>query len=507
MPIWTIPWPWRWHEVKRESAGQVQTQCYRIADEVALEHGERLSQVAVAYETYGRLNQEKSNAILVCHALSGDAHAAGWHRGEEKPGWWDIIIGPGKAVDTDKYFVICSNVLGGCKGTTGPSSKNPKTGQPYGLDFPFITIKDMVSIQKQLVEHLGIDRLFAVVGGSFGGMQVLQWSVSYPDMVRLAVTIATSAYSSPQQIAFNEVGRRAITSDPDWQEGSYYGKTPPGRGLSLARMIGHITYLSDESMHQKFGRRLQGKSDYGFDFDSMDFQVESYLRYHGDAFVKRFDANSYLYITKAIDYFDLTGKGEVSLAEAFRDVTAKFLVLSISSDWLYPSYQSKEIVGALTANDVDVRYCEIKSNYGHDAFLLESGQMNYIIGNFLARITVGDVMSKEVVTIGLGSSVEDAATIMVTEGVTHLPVLSPEGRLAGIVTAWDVSRAVAMKLAQLEEIMTRQVVTAELTDPIERAAKRMNEHNISALPVVDEDQRVIGMITSDGVSRLVGVCR
>jgi homoserine O-acetyltransferase len=354
---------------------------------------------------------------------------------------------------------------------------------------------------------LGIDKLFAVVGGSFGGMQVLQWTISYPDMVRLAVPIATSAYSSPQQIAFNEVGRRAITSDPDWREGDYYGKIMPARGLSLARMIGHITYLSDWSMHQKFGRRLQGKSEYGFDFASQDFQVENYLRYHGEAFVKRFDANSYLYITKAIDYFDLTRNGELSLAEAFRPVKAKLLVLSISSDWLYPSYQSREIVEALTANDIDVRYCEIKSNYGHDAFLLESGQMNYIIGNFLSRTTVGDIMLKEVVTIKHGSSVEEAAMIMMKEGVTHLPVINEDGSLAGIVTAWDVSKAVALKLIHLEEIMTREVVTAGLNEPIERAAKRMTEHNISALPVVDEDQKVIGMITSDGVSRLVSVCR
>ncbi len=493
--------------MKRESAGLARTECYRIPDEIKLENGDRLKGVVVAYETYGRLNLEKSNAVLVCHALSGDAHAGGLHKGDEKPGWWDIIIGPGKALDTDKYFVICSNVLGGCKGTTGPSSANKETGKPYGLDFPFITIKDMVDVQKRLLDHLGIDKLFAVVGGSFGGMQVLQWTISYPDMVRLAVPIATSAYSSPQQIAFNEVGRRAITSDPDWREGDYYGKNPPARGLSLARMIGHITYLSDWSMHQKFGRRLQGKSEYGFDFASQDFQVENYLRYHGEAFVKRFDANSYLYITKAIDYFDLTRNGELSLAEAFRPVKAKFLVLSISSDWLYPSYQSREIVEALTANDIDVRYCEIKSNYGHDAFLLESGQMNYIIGNFLSRTTVGDIMLKEVVTIKHGSSVEEAAGIMMTEGVTHLPVITEDGCLAGIVTAWDVSKAVALKLIHLEEIMTREVVTAGLNEPIERAAKRMTEHNISALPVVDEEQRVIGMITSDGVSRLVSVCR
>jgi len=493
--------------MKRESVGLVETEEHRFSEEIVLEHGDRLGGVTVAYEIYGKLNHEKSNAILICHALSGDAHAGGWHKGEEKPGWWDIIVGPGKALDTDKFFVVCSNVLGGCKGTTGPSSINHKTGKPYGLDFPFITVKDMVDLQKRLLDHLGIDKLFAVVGGSFGGMQVLQWCVSYPEMVRLAVPIATSAYSSPQQIAFNEVGRRAITSDPDWNSGSYYGSLPPARGLSIARMIGHITYLSDESMHQKFGRRLQDKSDYGFDFSSSDFQVESYLRYHGEAFVKRFDANSYLYITKAIDYFDLTRKGTQSLAEAFKDVKAKFLVISISSDWLYPPYQCKEIAEALSANDIDVQYCEIRSNYGHDAFLLESGQINYIIGNFLSRTSVADVMIKEVVTIKQGSSVEEAARIMMNGGVTHLPVISGDGKLAGIVTAWDVSKAVALKYTMLEEIMTRDVVTSWLTDPIERAAKKMNEHNISALPVVDEEHRVIGLITSDGVSRLVSVCR
>ena len=493
--------------MKRESAGIVETQCYRIPEDVVLEHGDRLGGVKVAYETYGKINKEKSNAILICHALSGDAHAGGWHKEDEKPGWWDIVIGPGKALDIDKFFVICSNVLGGCKGTTGPSSINPKTRKPYGPDFPFITVKDMVGVQKRLLDHLGIDKLFAVVGGSFGGMQVLQWCVSYPDMVRLAVPIATSAYSSPQQIAFNEVGRRAITSDPDWNSGNYYGGTPPARGLSLARMIGHITYLSDESMHQKFGRKLQDKSDYGFDFSSLDFQVESYLSYQGDTFVKRFDANSYLYITKAIDYFDLTKKGSLSLAEAFKSVKAKFLVISISSDWLYPPYQCKEIAEALSANDIDVRHCTIRSNYGHDAFLLESGQMNYTIGNFLSRTSVGDVMIKDVVTIRHGSSVEEAARIMMTEGVTHLPVISEDGKLAGIVTAWDVSKAVALKYTQLEEIMTRDVVTIGLGDPIERAAKKMNENNISALPVIDGEQRVIGMITSDGVSRLVSVCR
>jgi homoserine O-acetyltransferase len=493
--------------MKRESVGLVETQCYQIPEELVLEHGGRLSNISVAYETYGKINTEKSNAILVCHALSGDAHAGGWHKDDEKPGWWDIIIGPGKALDTDKYFVICSNILGGCKGTTGPSSINPITNKPYGLDFPAITIRDMVEVQKNLVDNFGIRKLFAVAGGSFGGMQVLQWAVSYPEIVRMAIPIATSAYSSPQQIAFNEVGRKAITSDPDWNSGNYYDRSLPARGLSLARMIGHITYLSEESMHQKFGRKLQDKSDYSFDFSSLDFQVESYLRYHGDAFVKRFDANSYLYITKAIDYFDLTKKGTQSLADAFKDVKAKFLVISISSDWLYPPYQCKEIAEALSANDIDVRHCEIKSNYGHDSFLLESGQMNYTIGNFLSRTCVGDVMIRDVVTIRQGSSVEEAARIMMTEGVTHLPVISEYGRLEGIVTAWDVSKAVALKLVQLEEIMTHKVVTIGQKDTIERAAKNMNDHNISALPVVDEGQKVIGMITSDGVSRLVSACR
>jgi homoserine O-acetyltransferase len=493
--------------MKRESVGLVETQCVRLPGDMVLEHGDRLGEVHVAYETYGKLNKEKSNAALICHALSGDAHAAGWHKGEEKPGWWDIIVGSGKALDIDKCFVICSNVLGGCKGTTGPSSLNPSTGKPYGLDFPVITVKDMVDVQRRLLSHLGISKLLAVVGGSFGGMQVLQWAISYPETVRMAIPIATSAYSSPQQIAFNEVGRRAITSDLDWNDGDYYGRSQPGRGLALARMIGHITYLSDESMHQKFGRRLQDRSEYSFDFSSSDFQVESYLGYHGDAFVKRFDANSYLYITKAIDYFDLTRKGSISLTEAFKGVKAKFLVMSISSDWLYPPYQSREIIEALSANDIDVRHREIKSNYGHDAFLLESGQMNYNIGSFLSHSCVGDVMIRDVVTIGLGSSVEDAARIMMTEGVTHLPVISERDRLAGIVTAWDVSKAVAMKYSRLEEIMTKEVITSRLDDPIDRAAKRMDEYNISALPVVDGDQRVIGMVTGDDISRLIGICK
>lgn len=365
--------------MKRESLGIVNTQYYSPSHDLILKGGEKLKNITIAYETYGKLNKEKSNAIMVCHALSGDAHAAGWHEGDRKPGWWDIIIGPGKALDTNKYFIICSNVLGGCKGTTGPSSLNHETGKPYGLDFPIITIKDMVNVQKMLVDHLDIKQLFAVIGGSMGGMQVLQWCISYPDTVRMAIPIATSAYSSPQQIAFNEVGRQAIISDPKWKDGTYYSLEFPDEGLALARMIAHITYLSNESMYEKFGRRLQDKDEYSFDF-STDFQVESYLHYQGSSFTKRFDANTYLYITKAIDYFDLTENG--SLADAFKNIKTKFLIISVDSDWLYPPSQNKEILMALSTNDVDVSYIEIKSSYGHDAFLIEGGQLNYIIGNF-----------------------------------------------------------------------------------------------------------------------------
>ncbi len=354
------------------SVGIVETKYYQHQYILELESGETLPFLTIAYETYGKLNRDKSNGILLCHALSGDAHVAGFHEGDEKAGWWDSVVGPGKAIDTDRYFVVCSNVIGGCKGSTGPSSPHPETGKPYGLSFPVITIGDMVTVQKMLLDHLGIKRLFAVAGGSMGGMQALQWTVSYPDMVKKAIIIAATGYSTPQQIAFNEVGRKAIISDPDWNNGDYYGRSLPIHGLSLARMVGHITYLSDESMHAKFGRALQGKEQIGFDL-STDFQVESYLHHQGDTFTRRFDANSYLYITKAIDYFDLTQ--DDSLTNGLSGAKANFLVISVSSDWLYPPYQSQEIVSALAANERDVHYCEIRSNYGHDAFLLESGQL------------------------------------------------------------------------------------------------------------------------------------
>jgi homoserine O-acetyltransferase len=349
---------------------------------IALDSGAHLGPVDVAYETYGVLNEAKSNAILILHAFSGDAHAAGITSTTGKPGWWDNMIGPGKAFDTNLYYMICSNVLGGCRGTTGPASVNPSTGCPYAMTFPVITIRDMVRLQKMLVDHLGITRLLAVTGGSMGGMQALEWAVAYPDAVVASIPIATTARHSAQQIAFNEVGRQAIMADPDWNDGDYYGGKPPGRGLAVARMIGHITFMSDDSMREKFGRRLRGKEDFGWNFD-VDFEVESYLRYRGSEFVGRFDANSYLFITKAMDYYDLTN-GNKSLAAALENVTARFLVISFTSDWLYPSYQAQEIVRALRSRNVDVAYCELPSNYGHDAFLVDVAEQTAVIRGFLA---------------------------------------------------------------------------------------------------------------------------
>ncbi len=327
---------------------------------IPLDCGAALSPVDIAYETYGELNASKTNAILILHAFSGDAHAAGADKESGALGWWDNMIGPGKGFDTDKYFVICSNVLSGCRGTSGPGSINPDTGCPYGMTFPPVTIPDMVRLQKMLIEHLGIERLLAVTGGSMGAMQALEWTVAYPDAVAAAIPIAGTARHSAQQIAFNEVGRQAIMADPDWNEGNYYGKHPPARGLAVARMVGHITYMSDASMREKFGRRLR---------DQNQFEVESYLRYRGTQFVDRFDANSYLYITKAMDYYDLAAD-RPSLRAAFENVKARFLVISFTSDWLYPSYQSLEVVRALRGRNCDVAYCELPSTYGHDAFLV-----------------------------------------------------------------------------------------------------------------------------------------
>lgn len=362
----------------------VKTQSVTFNDELILKSGEKLAQFDISYETYGQLNSKKSNAILICHALTGDAHAAGRHnQSDKKPGWWDTMIGSGKAFDTDKYFVICSNVLGSCKGSSGPSTINPQTQKPYGLSFPVITIRDMVAAQKRLIDYLGIKKLLAVTGGSMGGMQALEWSISFPDAVSAIIPIATTTRHTAQQIAFNEVARQAIMADPDWKEGDYYGKSIPKRGLAVSRMIGHITYMSDESMQTKFGRKLIGNERLGYDFNT-DFEVENYLKYRGDSFVGRFDANSWLYLSKALDYFNLAGKG--TLKAALKNASAKFLIISFSSDWLYPTYQSKDMIRALKANDCDVTDIEIKSTYGHDAFLIEVKGQSQIIKHFLKRI-------------------------------------------------------------------------------------------------------------------------
>jgi homoserine O-acetyltransferase len=335
----------------------------------------------------GALNGDRSNVVLITHALSGDSHVAGYYSGAApKPGWWETMVGPGKGIDTDRYFVICTNVLGGCMGTTGPAATNPATGRPYGLAFPVVTIGDMVKVQKGLLDHLGITKLLAVVGGSIGGMQALEWAIRYPARVAAAVLLATTTRHSALAIAFNEIGRQAIMSDPHFNKGDYYHGPKPDLGLALARMVGHVTYLSDEAMRSKFGRRLQDRDNLAFDFEA-NFQVESYLRYQGSKFVQRFDANSFLYITKAADYFDVGRQhGHDSEVEAFAGVTAKILVISFTSDWLYPTYQSREMVQAMKKNGLDVSFCEIEAECGHDAFLLPNERQSTMINRFLHRV-------------------------------------------------------------------------------------------------------------------------
>ena len=357
-------------------------------EQITLESGCQLGPITVAYETYGQLAADKGNVVLIEHAFSGDSHVAVHPAGSEeakRPGWWDCMVGPGKGIDTDIYFVICSNILGGCMGTTGPSSENPATGKPYCLDFPVVTIADMVHVQKKLLDHLGISKVLCIVGGSVGGMQVLQWCVSYPEMVKAAIPLATTLRHSALAIAFNEVARQAIMADPHWNGGKYYDTAYPEMGLAVARMIGHITYLSDESMRRKFGRRLQDKEDFSFNFD-VDFQVESYLRYQGSKFVQRFDANSFLFITKAADYFDQKGTDEQGL-DGLEGTTIRFLVVSFTSDWLYPTYQSKELVQVLKKNGLDVSFCEIEADCGHDAFLLPNSRLEALIAGFLRGVT------------------------------------------------------------------------------------------------------------------------
>ncbi|MGL1931678.1 MAG: homoserine O-acetyltransferase [Desulfotalea sp.] len=370
------------------SVGIVERQYFTFAhapNKLVLESGAELGPITVAYETYGELSSKKDNAILITHAFSGNSHVAGHYAEDkegEKPGWWDFLIGPGKGIDTNKYFVICVNILGSCIGTTGPASIDPETNAPYATQFPLVTIGDMVATQKILIDNLGIKQLLAVIGGSVGGMQALEWSLRYPEMMKGVIPIATTMRHSALAIAFNEIARQAIMSDPKWNKGNYYDSEKPDTGLAVARMIGHVTYLSDDAMRRKFGRRLQDKEKFSFGFDA-DFQVESYLRYQGNKFVQRFDANSLLYITKAADYFDISEKVSNSGQNSDDDALPKFLVLSYSSDWLYPTYQAKDLVKALKRSGRDVSFSEIESDCGHDAFLIPDNRLTELMRGFL----------------------------------------------------------------------------------------------------------------------------
>jgi homoserine O-acetyltransferase len=346
-----------------------------------LDGGATLSPVEIAYETYGTLATDAGNAILVCHALTGDHHLASPHPRTGKPGWWQRMVGPGKPIDTNRFFVVCANVLGSCMGSSGPASINPVTGRAWGMAFPVITIRDMVRAQALLLDHLGIARLAAVVGGSMGGMQALSWAATYPQRVAAAVVIASTARHTAQNIAFHEVGRQAVMADPNWREGDYYDGEAPARGLAVARMAAHITYLSEAGLTEKFGRRLQAREAKSFGFDA-DFQVESYLRHQGLTFTDRFDANSYLYITRAMDYYDLAEEHGGRLANAF-DRATRFCLVSFDTDWLYPTAESRAIVQALNAAGAPVSFVELSSPYGHDAFLLESPELDRIVGGFL----------------------------------------------------------------------------------------------------------------------------
>ncbi|MBK8009015.1 MAG: homoserine O-acetyltransferase [Rhizobiales bacterium] len=372
-------------EIIRREADEPRSQVVVLGKDkpLKLDAGVELSPYQVAYQTYGELNADRSNAILICHALTGDQHVHNVHPVTGKEGWWDSIVGPGLPIDTDRFFVICSNVLGGCLGTTGPASKNPATGEPYGLTFPVVTVRDMVRAQAALLDHLGIGQLLCVAGGSMGGMQVLQWVVTYPERIFSALPIATAARHSAQNIAFHEVGRQAVMADPDWRNGKYLVEgTSPHRGLAVARMAAHITYLSDAALHRKFGRRLQDRELPTFGFDA-DFQVENYLRYQGSSFVERFDANSYLYITRAMDYFDLAGEHGDVLANAFRNLKSRVCMVSFTSDWLFPTEEARQIVHALNAAGAPVSFAEIETDKGHDAFLLDEPELFAIVRGFL----------------------------------------------------------------------------------------------------------------------------
>jgi homoserine O-acetyltransferase len=354
-----------------------------VTEPLTLESGAVLPSYRIGYQTYGALNADKTNAILVCHALTGDQYVADTHPITGKSGWWTTLVGPGRVIDTDRYFVVCSNVLGGCLGTSGPQENNAATGESWGLSFPVITIGDMVEAQRRLIDHLGIDQLFCVIGGSMGGMQVLQWAIAYPERVFAAVPVATAARHSAQNIAFHEVGRQAIMADPDWCGGDYIRQgRRPERGLAVARMAAHITYLSEAALHRKFGRNLQNRQRFTYGFEA-DFQVESYLRHQGISFVERFDANSYLYITRATDYFDLAAEHDGVLAEAFRGTHSRYCVISFTSDWLYPTSESRLIVKALNAVAANVSFVEIETDSGHDAFLLDEPEFFRTLNGFL----------------------------------------------------------------------------------------------------------------------------
>ena len=367
---------------------KIQCSYFKDSKPLLLENGTSIDELTVAYESYGKLNKNKSNAIIVCHALSGDQFVASKNPLTNKDGWWDRMVGSGKPIDTDKYYVICPNVLGGCLGSTGPTSINPKTSEQYGLNFPVITISDMVNAQMRLIEHLGIKKLLSAIGGSMGGMQVLEWAASYPESLASAVPIATSSRHTAQNIAFHELGRQAIMADPNWSNGDYKkAGTNPNKGLSIARMTAHVTYLSEASLTKKFGRRLQDKEEISFGFDA-DFQIESYLRHQGLTFVDRFDANSYLYITRAMDYFDLEKTHKKTLTEIYEKTNIRFLIASFTGDWLYPPSENLLIVRALSAGGADVSFVNIESDKGHDAFLLDEPEFDDAMKGFIESVTL-----------------------------------------------------------------------------------------------------------------------
>jgi len=449
------------------SVGIVQQKTFTFAEpphELKLASGAKLGPITLAYETYGALNEDRDNAVLITHALSGDAHVAGrFSEDDEKPGWWDTMVGPGKAFDTNKYFVICSNVLGGCMGSTGPSSINPATGIPYGLDFPVITVGDMVEAQRHLIDHLGIDQLLTVAGGSMGGMQALEWATRFPERIGSAMIIASTHLSGAQQIAFDAVGRHAIQGDHAFQRGRYYGTEGPTQGLAIARMLAHITYLSDASMRMKFGRNLRSSEALKYDFDS-EFAVETYLDYQGEQFVNRFDANTYLYVTKAMDYFDIASSYG-SLDAAVARVLGKVLVISFSSDWLYPPYFSQDMVYALARQRKNVTYCNIQSDYGHDAFLLEVNVLSKVIGGFLEHCKNPELVRTQMLTadsetetapptvaidnIYEGHRVDYEMIVdLVEEGSRVLDIGCGDGELLCKLTAKKNVQAVGLELAQ-----------------------------------------------------------